>query len=144
MYGLAGERRLTELELPWLAGYENSRPVRTGNAAHKQIPARHFGEISGCHARRPKARLAADENAWRLEQHLMEHLEKIWHEPDEGIWEVRGPRRISPIPRSWLGLLPIASSGRSSGMAMRATPVGGETCAMKFMPMSAVRATTSS
>jgi GH15 family glucan-1,4-alpha-glucosidase len=93
MYGLGGERRLTELELDWLSGYENSRPVRIGNAAHKQLQLDIFGEVlDAMHVAR-KNHMPAHENGWRLEQHLMEHLEKIWHDPDEGIWEVRGPRR---------------------------------------------------
>jgi GH15 family glucan-1,4-alpha-glucosidase len=93
MYGLGGERRLTELELDWLSGYENSKPVRIGNAAHKQLQLDIFGEVlDAMHVAR-KNKLAPDESAWRLEQHLMEHLEKIWRDPDEGIWEVRGPRR---------------------------------------------------
>jgi GH15 family glucan-1,4-alpha-glucosidase len=93
MYGVAGERRLTEYEVPWLPGYEDSKPVRIGNAAHEQLQLDIFGEImDALHVAR-KHGLADDENAWRLQQHLMEYLEKIWREPDEGIWEVRGPRR---------------------------------------------------
>jgi GH15 family glucan-1,4-alpha-glucosidase len=93
MYGLAGERRLTEFELPWLAGYEGSKPVRVGNAAHKQLQLDIFGEVmDALHVAR-KNGLECDENAWRVEQQLLEHLEKIWRDPDEGIWEVRGPRR---------------------------------------------------
>jgi GH15 family glucan-1,4-alpha-glucosidase len=93
MYGLAGERRLTELELEWLPGYENSKPVRIGNAAHEQLQLDIFGEIMDAMHVARKNGLECDENAWRLEQHLMQGLEKIWREPDEGIWEVRGPRR---------------------------------------------------
>jgi GH15 family glucan-1,4-alpha-glucosidase len=93
MYGLAGERRLTEFELPWLPGYEGSQPVRIGNAAYRQLQLDVFGEIiDALHVAR-KNGLECDENAWRLEQHLMRHLQTIWRDPDEGIWEVRGPRR---------------------------------------------------
>jgi GH15 family glucan-1,4-alpha-glucosidase len=93
MYGLAGERRLTEFELPWLSGYEGSKPVRVGNAAYKQLQLDIFGEImDALHVAR-KNGLECDDNAWRVEQKLMQHLEKIWRNPDEGIWEVRGPRR---------------------------------------------------
>jgi GH15 family glucan-1,4-alpha-glucosidase len=93
MYGLAGERRLTEHELEWLDGYESSKPVRIGNAAHKQLQLDIFGEMMDAMHTARKSGLECDENAWRLELHLMEYLEKIWRDPDEGIWEVRGPRR---------------------------------------------------
>ena len=93
MYGLAGERRLTEVELDWLPGYEHSRPVRIGNAAYKQFQLDVFGELmDAIHVAR-RAGLTPDENAWRVERELMDFLETGWREPDEGIWEVRGPRR---------------------------------------------------
>ena len=93
MYGLAGERDLHERTLPWLPGYEDSRPVRVGNAAAEQVQLDVYGEVADAlHAAR-KGALAPSEAAWRLESALAEHLEKVWHLPDEGIWEVRGPRR---------------------------------------------------
>ncbi|MEX2139354.1 MAG: glycoside hydrolase family 15 protein [Pirellulales bacterium] len=93
MYGIAGERRLTEVELDWLPGYENARPVRIGNAAYKQFQLDVFGELmDAIHVAR-RAGLTPDENAWRVERELMDFLETGWREPDEGIWEVRGPRR---------------------------------------------------
>ena len=93
LYGLAGERRLTEIELPWLAGYENSKPVRIGNAAWSQFQLDVFGEIcDSLHAAR-RMQVPLDENAWAVERELGEYLEKHWRDPDEGIWEVRGPRR---------------------------------------------------
>jgi GH15 family glucan-1,4-alpha-glucosidase len=93
MYGVAGERRLTELQLPWLPGHFGSMPVRVGNAASKQIQLDVFGEVlDAMHlARRHEA--FADEHSWDLERALLAHLEHAWQEPDEGIWEVRGPRR---------------------------------------------------
>jgi GH15 family glucan-1,4-alpha-glucosidase len=93
MYGLAGERRLTELELDWLPGYEGSRPVRIGNAAHRQTQLDVFGEVMDLLYQARRAGLPADENAWRVQHGLLLHLENAWREPDEGIWEVRGPRR---------------------------------------------------
>jgi GH15 family glucan-1,4-alpha-glucosidase len=93
MYGPAGERRLPELELPWLEGYEGSRPVRIGNGASKQFQLDVYGEVLDVlHAAR-SAKLERDEDSWTLQKVLLETLERRWHEPDEGIWEVRGPRR---------------------------------------------------
>jgi GH15 family glucan-1,4-alpha-glucosidase len=93
MYGIAGERMLTELELPWLTGYEKSAPVRIGNAAHQQFQLDVYGEvIDTLHVAR-KYKLERNEDAWLLQSALMDFLESGWKLPDEGIWEVRGPRR---------------------------------------------------
>ena len=93
MYGIAGERRLTELELEWLDGYEGSRPVRIGNAASGQLQLDVYGEVADAlyHAR--QAGIGASPDAWALSKKLLEWLEDGWRQPDEGIWEVRGPRR---------------------------------------------------
>ena len=93
MYGVAGERRLSEWELNWLPGYEQSRPVRIGNAAAGQLQLDVYGEIADAlhHAR--LGGLKPDELDWQVQRALTTHLEKIWAEPDEGIWEVRGPRQ---------------------------------------------------
>ena len=93
LYGPAGERRLPELEIPWLPGYEGSAPVRIGNAASTQFQLDVYGElIDTMHIARREG-IEPDENAWRLERGLLQFLETAWREPDEGIWEVRGPRR---------------------------------------------------
>jgi GH15 family glucan-1,4-alpha-glucosidase len=93
MYGITGERRLTEYELKWLPGYENSKPVRIGNGAHNQHQLDVYGEVlDSLHVAR-KVGLAPDENVWRIERELVKFLETDWKKPDEGIWEVRGPRR---------------------------------------------------
>jgi len=93
MYGIAGERRLPELELGWLAGYEGSRPVRIGNGASDQVQLDVFGElIDTLHAARD-AELQPQEEAWRLQTVLLRHLEEIWQTLDRGIWEVRGEPR---------------------------------------------------
>ncbi|MCI0380785.1 MAG: glycoside hydrolase family 15 protein [Gemmataceae bacterium] len=93
MYGLGGERRLPELELDWLPGYEDSRPVRIGNAASTQFQLDVFGEVVDSLYMSERVGLKADENAWRVARALVGYLEKVWRDPDEGIWEVRGPRR---------------------------------------------------
>jgi GH15 family glucan-1,4-alpha-glucosidase len=90
MYGLSGERYLREWELPWLAGYENSRPVRVGNAAHEQLQLDVYGEVLHALYQARVGGIPASEEAWNLEQALIAQLEKIWHQPDQGIWETRG------------------------------------------------------
>jgi GH15 family glucan-1,4-alpha-glucosidase len=93
MYSIFGARRLTELELDWLPGYENSKPVRIGNAAWKQLQLDVYGEvIDMLHVCRRKG-LPGSDPAWRLEVAILEFLEHAWQKPDEGIWEMRGPRR---------------------------------------------------
>ncbi len=93
MYGPSGERRLTELELDWLPGYEGSRPVRTGNAAVSQFQLDVYGELIDTLHQTRVVGMDDDPAAWDLERHLISHLERVWRDPDEGIWEVRGPRR---------------------------------------------------
>ena len=93
MYGPAGERRLTELELGWLTGYEGSRPVRIGNAASTQVQLDVYGEVMDALHQARCAGMVPDEAAWALQRALIKHLEQHWREPDEGIWEVRSGRR---------------------------------------------------
>ena len=93
LYGIAGERRLPEVELDWLPGYEGSRPVRVGNAASLQLQLDVYGEVMDALHLARRVGLAPTEAGWALQRALMGYLEKIWQEPDEGIWEVRGPRR---------------------------------------------------
>ena len=93
MYSIRGERHLTELEIAWLPGYENSKPVRVGNAAFTQYQLDVYGEVMDMLHLTRKLDLPPSEDAWRVQRALMRFLEKGWREPDEGIWEVRGPRR---------------------------------------------------
>jgi GH15 family glucan-1,4-alpha-glucosidase len=93
MYGLAGERRLPETELPWLAGYEGSAPVRTGNDAAEQLQLDVYGEVVDSLYVARGSGLVAKPHAWNLQLSLLGFLESMWREPDEGLWEVRGPRR---------------------------------------------------
>lgn len=93
MYGVTGERRLPEQEIPWLGGYENSRPVRIGNAAHTQVQLDVFGELMDALYQARRGGLSDNERAWDIECVLLDHLEKIWSHPDQGIWEARSPAK---------------------------------------------------
>ena len=93
MYGVAGERRLDEYEIPWLPGYEAAKPVRIGNAAVGQIQLDVYGELVDAFYLARRAGLATSDASWALEIALVTHLESIWSEPDDGIWEVRGGRQ---------------------------------------------------
>lgn len=90
MYGVHGERRLDEWEIPWLAGYENSKPVRIGNAAANQFQLDVYGDVLYALYQAEIRGLKTSEPEWRLQIELMKFLESNWHNPDEGIWEVRG------------------------------------------------------
>jgi GH15 family glucan-1,4-alpha-glucosidase len=94
MYGVAGERRLTEFTLDWLPGYRSSRPVRVGNAASEQFQLDVYGEVMGTlyRTRRLIPDIGQHQDSWQLELELMSVLERQWRRPDDGIWEVRGPR----------------------------------------------------
>jgi len=93
MYGVAGERRLAEWEAEWLPGYENSAPVRIGNAAVGQRQLDVYGELIDALSLGRAVGIGFDRHAWSLQRSLLDFLEKNWDQPDEGIWEVRGPRR---------------------------------------------------
>jgi len=93
MYGVGGERRLAEWEVSWLPGYERSAPVRVGNGAVDQRQLDVYGEVIDALTLGRQAGLGFDKHTWSLQRQLMNFLEKHWDEPDEGIWEVRGPRR---------------------------------------------------
>jgi len=95
MYGIAGERRLYEVELPWLTGYEKSAPVRIGNAAHQQTQLDVYGELADALHQARKGGLAPEKSGWEVQIAILEHLEREWDKPDEGIWEVRsGPEQF--------------------------------------------------
>jgi GH15 family glucan-1,4-alpha-glucosidase len=93
LYGVGGERRLTESILDWLPGYEGAKPVRVGNAAWKQLQIDVFGEIMNTAHLARQAGIAHDDDGWRLQKNLLRYLETMWDQPDEGIWEIRGPRQ---------------------------------------------------
>ncbi len=91
MYGIGGERRLDEWEADWLPGYEKSAPVRVGNAAHRQLQLDVFGEIMDTYHQARRGGLTSDESGWAIQIEFLKHLKNIWREPDQGIWEMRGP-----------------------------------------------------
>ena len=93
MYGVGGERRLVEYELPWLTGYEQSSPVRIGNAAVEQLQLDVYGEVITCLDVARENGITGERHAWSLQAALMDFLEGAWQQPDEGLWEVRGPRQ---------------------------------------------------
>jgi GH15 family glucan-1,4-alpha-glucosidase len=93
MYGIGGERRLREYELDWLPGYEGSRPVRVGNAAVDQLQLDVYGEVLDTLHQTRRAGLHQNSYASSLQVAMLEFLEGAWHQPDEGLWEVRGPRQ---------------------------------------------------
>ncbi len=93
MYGLRGERSLDEREIPWLSGYQGAAPVRTGNAASGQVQLDVYGEVLECLHQARRNGLRAPPSGWALQRNIVEHLATIWDQPDEGMWEIRGPRQ---------------------------------------------------
>jgi GH15 family glucan-1,4-alpha-glucosidase len=118
MYGIRGERRLTEWEVPWLPGYEKSIPVRIGNAAHNQRQLDIFGEVMDALYQARQGGLGDNATGWDLERELLAHLEKIWREPDEGIWEVRSGREHFTYSKAmaWLGFDRAIKSAETYGL----------------------------
>ncbi len=93
LYGVAGERHLQEFEVPWLGGYEGSQPVRVGNEARMQVQLDIYGEIMDSFHVARKMGLEHDGMSWQMQKVLLDYLEGHWHQADEGLWEVRGPKR---------------------------------------------------
>jgi GH15 family glucan-1,4-alpha-glucosidase len=93
MYGLAGERRLMEWEVPWLPGYEGAHPVRVGNAASQQFQLDVYGELLDAMYQSRRVGIEEEQAAWNFEKAVLRFLESAWEKPDQGIWEVRGPQR---------------------------------------------------
>ncbi|GGW73008.1 glucoamylase [Streptomyces griseoloalbus] len=93
MYGLAGERRLPEFELPWLSGFGGATPVRVGNDAVNQLQLDVYGEVMDCLALGRRSGLSPQPDVWALQSVLMDFVRTAWRQPDEGLWEVRGGRR---------------------------------------------------
>ncbi|KAF0646323.1 MULTISPECIES: glycoside hydrolase family 15 protein [Streptomyces] len=120
MYGIAGERELGEAELDWLPGYENSTPVRVGNGAAAQLQLDVYGEVTEALHLAHMTGLARNDYASLLQLKLIHYLEKHWNEPDEGIWEVRGPRRhfVHSKVMAWVAVdrtIKLIESGDADG-----------------------------
>jgi GH15 family glucan-1,4-alpha-glucosidase len=118
VYAIDGARRLPEIELPWLSGYEGSSPARTGNAASDQLQLDVWGETLDALFLARQAGLPADPDAWDLQVALMNHLESAWQEPDNGLWEVRGDRRHFTHSKvmAWVAADRMARSVRGYGL----------------------------
>ncbi len=106
LYGVAGERSIVEYEMPWLAGYERSQPVRAGNAASTQVQLDVFGEIMDTFHQARRGGLTPRDSDWAFQRELLKHLETLWQSPDEGIWEVRGPSQHFTFSKvmAWVAL----------------------------------------
>ena len=117
MYGVAGERRLAEWEANWLPGYENSAPVRIGNAAAGQLQLDVYGEVIDALQLSCKSGLHDDMHTWSLQRSLLGFLERHWAEPDEGLWEVRGPRRhfVHSKVMAWVAFDRAATYAENAG-----------------------------
>ncbi len=106
LYGVAGERRLPEWEVPWLAGYQGAKPVRIGNAASEQLQIDVFGEVVDALYQSERGGLAPAGEIWELQREIVEHLATFWDQPDESIWEVRGERQQFTFSKvmAWVAL----------------------------------------
>ena len=118
MYGIAGERRLDESELPGLPGYQGAGPVRIGNAAAGQLQLDVFGEVASAMHQARGAGLMLDGEPWSVQRALMEHLETVWEQPDEGMWETRGGPRHFTFSKvmAWVALNVSISDAEKYGL----------------------------
>jgi GH15 family glucan-1,4-alpha-glucosidase len=118
MYGIRGERRLDEWVAEWLPGYEKSRPVRIGNAAHTQLQLDVFGEIMDTYHQARRGGLNTNESGWDTQLKFLEHLEMIWQQPDHGIWEMRGPPQhfVYSKVMAWVGFDRSIKSAETFGL----------------------------
>jgi len=118
MYGLHGERRLTEVELDHLPGYEDSRPVRVGNAAHDQIQLDVYGAVLGAFDAARRAGLPDMDAVWPVQRAIAKNLLTLWKQPDSGLWEVRGPARHFVYSKimCWLAFDRMVASAEDFGL----------------------------
>ena len=119
LYGIAGERLLPVWEIPWLPGYQDSAPVRIGNAAAEQLQLDVYGEIMDVFHQARHAKLAASDAGWQLQLALVDHLQRIWNRPDRGMWEVRGKSQHFTVSKvmAWVALDRMICSAEEFGLA---------------------------
>ncbi|MEV6888536.1 glycoside hydrolase family 15 protein [Kribbella sp. NPDC051137] len=143
MYGVTGERRLTEFEAGWLPGFAGSAPVRIGNAAAEQLQIDVFGEVMDVLALAREHQIGAIEEAWQVQRGLMGHLDEVWNQPDEGIWEVRGGRQHFTYSKvmAWVAFDRAARaverfglSGPAKEWRARADEIHKEVCEQAYDP----------
>jgi GH15 family glucan-1,4-alpha-glucosidase len=118
LYGISGERRLSEWTVPWLPGFKDSRPVRIGNEAYRQFQIDVFGEVMDANHQARRSGLATTESGWRVQVAMLEHLTRVWSEPDEGIWEIRAERRHFTYSKvmAWVAFDRAIKSAESFGL----------------------------
>lgn len=123
MYGVTGERRLTEFEVDWLPGFGGSKPVRIGNAAADQLQLDVFGEVMDVLALARETQIGPSDDQWAMQRGLMRHLTTVWNQPDEGIWEVRGGRQHFTYSKvmAWVAFDRAARAVERFGMTGPAT-----------------------
>ena len=143
MYGVGGERWLPELVIPWLPGYENSAPVRIGNAAHQQLQLDVIGEVMDAMGMAHKSGMEVTERGRALRPVVLDYLARIWREPDEGIWEMRGARQhfVHSKVMAWvafdraaIGLSAAGGSEEARRWRAIADDIHGEVCERGFDP----------
>lgn len=143
MYGICGERRLPEWEVPWLPGYEGAQPVRVGNAAALQQQLDVFGEIADALYQAHRGGLHLSEHHNAIRDAILEHLESAWHEPDEGLWEVRGGRRHFTHSKimAWVAfdrasnlMHDLGDAAASARWRRNAEEIHAEICSKAFAP----------
>lgn len=118
MYGIGSERRLSEWEVPWLGGYQGAAPVRIGNAASEQLQIDVYGELTEALHQARRGGLAAPPESWQLQCEIIDHLEAIWREPDEGIWETRGGRQLFTYSKvmAWVAFDRMVTDAEEHGL----------------------------
>jgi GH15 family glucan-1,4-alpha-glucosidase len=143
IYGASGERTLTERELPHLRGYEDSRPVRVGNAASEQFQLDIYGEVLDALHLARACGIVSDDSSWALQRHLITFVSEHWRDPDEGIWEIRGPRRHFTHSKvmAWVALDRAVKAvesfgleGDARGWSARRDEIHEDVCRRAFHP----------